>query len=532
MTIAGVVRQPRAGTLRLSEAVNGRQTLTCTLLSPDGSYRPGLDEELILVEPTGATSTTSLAVGTGSKTLTIASGLPLLLGERVRIFRQADPTIWMEGPITSYTGTSLTVNVTATSGSGTYSDWEVGRRIFGGFIQARRERGLGGHGVAALEHEITAIDYRQLAERRVVNLALPAGTLRQALEALDDYLVPYGVSLDPDQATGPSIGPLTLDYASVLQALDAVSDISGWVWEIDSYKLLRMFAWNSRAAPVNIDVPSQRAIGDIEVEPTREDYANRVIVLYNQGSAVVQADNTTEQAARGLWEVVVRAPEVTDATTAQAIADTYLAQHAVAPKTVRYRTWAYGLRAGQSQTINIPERGINNTVLLLEVNAEDTGRVDRLLRAVTARESGQIRPGWRDTYRAWSGGVSGGGIFAGPLTGGTAAATRIYYLGGTLSEWVQSPTPDWVPLTGVQVQIQRTGAATVFARVRARAGSITLRLRNVSDGTTAGTSAPVTSTTLQLVTFGVTLQAGKLYELQGLSSLANSDIQAVGAYVE
>lgn len=74
---------------------------------------------------TTATSTTSLAIGTGSKSLTVDAGKSYQVGMSVKI--AYDSSNWMHGEVTSYdSGTgALVVNVTAISGSGTYSDWAV-----------------------------------------------------------------------------------------------------------------------------------------------------------------------------------------------------------------------------------------------------------------------------------------------------------------------------------------------------------------------------------------------------------------------
>lgn len=76
---------------------------------------------------TNATSTTSLAVGTGSKSLTIQTGKAFVVGMSVKIASTASPGNWMAGDITAYnSGTgALTVNSVLTSGSGTVADWTV-----------------------------------------------------------------------------------------------------------------------------------------------------------------------------------------------------------------------------------------------------------------------------------------------------------------------------------------------------------------------------------------------------------------------
>jgi hypothetical protein len=74
----------------------------------------------------GLTSTTSTLIGTGNKTFTV--NLPntsdaYVVGSRVRVAYPTTPANFMEGVITAYSGTSLTVNVDSTGGSGTFASW-------------------------------------------------------------------------------------------------------------------------------------------------------------------------------------------------------------------------------------------------------------------------------------------------------------------------------------------------------------------------------------------------------------------------
>lgn len=71
------------------------------------------------------TSDSSHTIGTGSKTFTINRRGALAVGNRLRIASSASPTNFMEGVATSVSGSSLTVNVTLTGGSGTFSAWNV-----------------------------------------------------------------------------------------------------------------------------------------------------------------------------------------------------------------------------------------------------------------------------------------------------------------------------------------------------------------------------------------------------------------------
>lgn len=74
------------------------------------------------------TSVTSTAIGTGSKTLTLASGSARAwtIGTTIRVASRADPANFMEGQITAYAHPSVTVNVSTVGGSGTFTDWSIG----------------------------------------------------------------------------------------------------------------------------------------------------------------------------------------------------------------------------------------------------------------------------------------------------------------------------------------------------------------------------------------------------------------------
>lgn len=74
-----------------------------------------------------ATSTTSLTVSTGSKSLTVEAGKGFTLGQPVLIASTAAPSTYMNGQVTAYDSVTgaMTVNVTAISGSGTAAAWSV-----------------------------------------------------------------------------------------------------------------------------------------------------------------------------------------------------------------------------------------------------------------------------------------------------------------------------------------------------------------------------------------------------------------------
>lgn len=77
---------------------------------------------------TSGTSTTSLTIGTGSKTFTTQTGKAWVVGQFVTVASTASPTNFMYGQITAYnSGTgSMTVSVLSVGGSGTLASWTIG----------------------------------------------------------------------------------------------------------------------------------------------------------------------------------------------------------------------------------------------------------------------------------------------------------------------------------------------------------------------------------------------------------------------
>jgi hypothetical protein len=72
-----------------------------------------------------ATSTTSFLIGTGSKAFTTQAGKAFTVNQWVIVQETSNPANQMFGQVTGYTGTTLTVNVTTTGGSGTHADWTI-----------------------------------------------------------------------------------------------------------------------------------------------------------------------------------------------------------------------------------------------------------------------------------------------------------------------------------------------------------------------------------------------------------------------
>ena len=95
----------------------------------------GIPDTNVLAGYTGITSTTSLAIGTGSKVFTITAGSKFATGQRVRASNTANSARFMEGIVT-VSGTTLTMTCDTIGSSGTYASWSFS--IAGVFVITER----------------------------------------------------------------------------------------------------------------------------------------------------------------------------------------------------------------------------------------------------------------------------------------------------------------------------------------------------------------------------------------------------------
>lgn len=446
MTIGGADVTCRIGTLNISETLNGRNTLTCEVLSLDAAYRPTVGEEHI-VEDTNV-------------------------------------------------------------------------RTFGGNINTPSEHVIDDQLIEEFATTVSSVDFNAIADRiTVIGGGFPAGfNVKQALTSLAGYLAPYGVTVDPAQVNGPVLPLMQYDVKRVSAWFDEITVITGFPWEIDYTKVVRFIDPGTLAAPFNVADDDGHTVGDIVVEPSDVDYANRVIVLAGTGQKevtealtfngvddfidltytlvshrgyltvngnneplggspafwvfdplipnrirrdigvpaagvgeiiytaqfpyIAQADDAVAQLGpRGVVDTVITKTDVFEATLAQALAEGYLNRMVAEPSRIRYTTFTSGLHPGQTQTIQSSVRGINLTALITDVQARDIDG-ETMRYEITAVE-GNVYPGsWRDMYREWTG--TGGGASS---SGGAGLITVVSSGGvggsgtaGSLAQWITPAT--------------------------------------------------------------------------------------------
>ena len=134
----------------------------------------------------GLTSSTSTTIGTGSLTFTTnlsATSTAFIVGSRVRLAYAVTPSNFVEGVITSFSGTTLVVNVDNIGGSGTYANWNVS--IAGSFAVTSGTSILKGNGAGGITNAVGGTDYQ--TAQSVTGIVKSSGTTRSAAVAGTDY---------------------------------------------------------------------------------------------------------------------------------------------------------------------------------------------------------------------------------------------------------------------------------------------------------------------------------------------------------
>jgi len=173
----------------------------------------GLGDALYLL-----TSSSSNSIGTGAKTFATQANKDVGAGSFVLIASNANPANFMAGQVTAYSGTTLTVNVTAIGGSGMYAGWTIRAS---GVIGATGATGAGYSATSATGNTIANTGAKTFAVG--TDLAYSAGARVRATESADPphgwkassrltqaVILPWLLIRNPESARsrlGPSTSP-------------------------------------------------------------------------------------------------------------------------------------------------------------------------------------------------------------------------------------------------------------------------------------------------------------------------------------
>jgi len=159
-----------------------------------------------------------------------------------------------------------------------------------GWVHDRQVRYSGEFG---FETVIDCQEVSSLFDRVIINGIWPGGTLKQLLTdvvsgtfgVLDDL----GVTLAAGQATGDTLGVLTIPWWTARQLLDYVSALVGWPYDLSPALVLEMFAPGSRASGVTLSRANENVI-DASWREHQFDYVNRVWVRYGPAGVLTVTD--------------------------------------------------------------------------------------------------------------------------------------------------------------------------------------------------------------------------------------------------
>lgn len=121
-----------------------------------------------------ATSTSAVAIGTGAKTFATQANKQFAAGQFVSVVSNGTPANYMHGQVTSYSGTSLVVNVLDVGGSGSPSDWNISISGTQGSVGPAGPTGAFGGTASGAVDEIKGAN---IASAATVNLEAATGNL-------------------------------------------------------------------------------------------------------------------------------------------------------------------------------------------------------------------------------------------------------------------------------------------------------------------------------------------------------------------
>lgn len=164
-------------------------------------------------------------------------------------------------------------------------------------------------------------------------------------------------------------------------------------------------------------------------------------------------NDPTEQGLYGVYTKTIEAPNVYAYESAVALGTAVLATAVVPQRTVNYDTHLGGLAPGMTQQIQSASRFIDEECLIVALQVRMVE--GSLLRTSVTALVGEAYRGnrWREWYKTRGVGVAAGSAtFSGSAPaagggggGGSVSVRSVYYLGGSPAIWVRSGTPTWVP---------------------------------------------------------------------------------------
>lgn len=239
---------------------------------------------------------------------------------------------------------------------------------------------------------------------------------------------------------------------------------------------------------------------------------------------VIAEDIPAQDGGANLVEKTIEDPKVFDESLAQTLADGYLVRALAIQTAFTYETRQIGIHPGMSQTVTIPERNLSGTALITGVTVYSMGH--RILRSKVTAVMGLVIPeSPLQMFKGWGGATGSVGISVVSTGGGSTGVGKVV-LGG--SDFADVPmdavTPAYTDIRNCDPYVARSSyTALVRAWLWARnGGAVTMRLRNVTDSTTAGSASNTASAKPSSPqTFSAVIESGKEYRAQVIGAASD-----------
>lgn len=345
ITIDGTQKHPLAGSLEIRQVQNGRATAYFELLSEDRSYRPAIDDPIIITE----------------NAVTIFGGLNDRAQERGFSNPPRTPIVT---PINAVDFNALIERRIALTTIPTGTMKAAFEQLRSEYLD---EYGTTLHGSQVDGPTLPFIEYGGW----------------KLTDAFDDLLIRTANAGSPAE-----MFTYWIDFNNVLRVFQPSTNPAPFDLIGDDLD----------------DV-----VGDVEVEETLDStYANKVIgripATATSLDIYVYAENFTESALRGHRDAYFVFHDQPTEAVAQERVNNELAWRSIPRRVARYRTFRGGLQPGMSQVIDIPARNVDTVGVISEIVTRDFGW-DRLVREVTVTvdsSSTNLGRTFGDVYRLWA----------------------------------------------------------------------------------------------------------------------------------
>ncbi len=330
--------------------VNAGQTFICTCADDPVVIGTSLltfaSQSAVQTAMTTATSTSSLAIGTGAKTFATQSGKNFSANQWLLAYSQSNPANQLFGQIASYAGGALVLNVTAVGGSGTVNDWALTLANGPGAVGRQPPVGTGnvtGPGSAAAGHLATFAD----TTGKVLGDGGVAGALANLSSLTPQYLATAAVAFGAGMLNGTivaseSANALTIAIKTLAGNTPSASDPVYFLFR-DSDPTKGDFLVRQVTAALSVTIASGATLG------FSNGVAGRIwlTALDNAGIvelAVVNCLNGTSVFGLAGWDIATTT-NLTSSSNSAAVVYSATARAAVAMTVLGYLTWENGLTA-------------------------------------------------------------------------------------------------------------------------------------------------------------------------------------------